>query len=88
MPANSGELVFDALLALGYTVEVADDGRVLATKGEQTLSGKAGQGTIEWMDRGLAYQVLEQAYIARLRQRIATSGTNASRDSTLGASTR
>lgn len=70
MLANTGEQVFDALLSLGFEVDIADDGTIIAKKGDQTLHGKAQHGTIEWSDRSLTYQVIEQAYIAKLRQRV------------------
>jgi len=70
MPVPNGEQVLDALLALGYTVEIADDGAITATDGARTLQGKASQGAIEWSDRSATFRVLEQAYIARLRQRV------------------
>lgn len=70
MTTNTGEQVFEALLSLGYSLDIADDGTIVSVKGSQTLRGRAQQGTIEWTDRSLAYQVIEQAYIAKLRQRI------------------
>lgn len=69
MLTNTGEQVFDALLSLGFDVDIADDGTITAIKGAQTLRGKAQHGTIEWSDRSLTYQVIEQAYIAKLRLR-------------------
>lgn len=73
MMVATGEQVLDALLALNYDVEITDAGKITATKGEQTLHGKAEHGTIEWSDRSLTYQIIEQAYIARLRKRISDS---------------
>lgn len=73
MMVATGEQVLDALLALNYDVEITDAGKITATKGEHTLHGKAEHGTIEWSDRSLTYQVIEQAYIARLRKRISDS---------------
>jgi len=70
MVTNTGEQVLDALLVLGYAVEIADDGKITATDGKQTLNGKAEQGTIEWNDRSSTYKVLQQAYIVTLRKRI------------------
>ena len=70
MTTNTGEQVFEALLSLGFDLTIADDGTISAIKGTQTLRGKAQQGTIEWTDRSAAYQVIERAYIAKLRQRI------------------
>ena len=73
MLTNSGELVLDALLVLGYSIEIADDGKITATDGKQTLHGKAEHGAIEWSDRSATYRVLELAYIAKLRKRIGES---------------
>ncbi|MGZ3716443.1 MAG: hypothetical protein ACXVA4_13560 [Ktedonobacterales bacterium] len=70
MLTNAGEQVLDALLVLGYSVEIADDGKITATDGKQTIHGKAEHGAIEWSDRSATYRVLEQAYIAKLRNRI------------------
>lgn len=70
MNTNTGEQILDALLVLGYTVEIADDGKITAAGGKQTLYGKAEHGAIEWSDRSATYRVLEQAYIAKLRKRI------------------
>jgi hypothetical protein len=70
MPINEGEEVLDALLLLGYSVEIADDGTITATKGADTLRGKAAMGTIEWPDRSAVHRVREQAYLARLRARV------------------
>jgi hypothetical protein len=77
-------LVPGAPLGLGYAVEVTDDARVKVTKGEHTLTGTACE--IEWASRGLAHQVLAQASLVKLRQRIVTSGLNVSRADGLGAS--
>lgn len=73
MLTTTGEQILDALLVLGYSVEIADDGKITATDGKQAIYGKAEHGTIEWSDRSVTYRVLEQAYIARLRKRIAES---------------
>ncbi|MGZ3602696.1 MAG: hypothetical protein ACXWQR_13040 [Ktedonobacterales bacterium] len=70
MLTNAGEQVLDALLVLGYSVEIADDGKITATDGKQTIHGKAEHGAIEWSDRSATYRVLELAYIAKLRNRI------------------
>lgn len=70
MATNEGEQVFDALLLLGYTIEINDEGSVTATKGPDVLHGNAESGTVVWSDRSPTYQVLRQAYIARLRLRV------------------
>ncbi len=70
MPINDGEEVLDALLLLGYSVEIADDGTITATNGAETLRGKAAMGTIEWADRSAVHRTRERAYLARLRARV------------------
>ena len=70
MAGNEGEQVFDALLLLGYTIEIDDEGSVTAAKGPDVLQGSVESGTVVWSDRSLMYQVLRQAYIARLRLRV------------------
>lgn len=70
MATNEGEQVLDALLLLGYSIEISDEGKVTAGKGMDVLQGNAESGTIVWSDRSLIYQVLRQAYIARLRLRV------------------
>lgn len=72
MATDHGERVLDDLIALGYDIEMADDGNITATKAEQrTLHGKAQHSGIEWDDRSLVYRITEQAYIAKIRRRIA-----------------
>jgi len=70
MPANDGEEMLDALVFLGYTVDIADDGSIRATNGTETIHGKAWSGSIEWADRSAIYHVRERAYITRLRARV------------------
>jgi hypothetical protein len=70
MVTDSGEHVLDALIVLGYAIEIADDGTITATNGKQTVTGKAEHGAIEWKDRSQTYHLLEQAYIAKLRKRV------------------
>jgi hypothetical protein len=70
MPVNDGEEVLDALLLLGYSIEIADDGTITATNGADTLRGKAAMGTIEWSDRSAVHRTRERAYLARLRARV------------------
>jgi hypothetical protein len=70
MAANTGEQVFEALLMLGYHVEIAENGAITATKDGQMMRGKAEHGTIEWSDSSQVYQVMQLAYVARLRARI------------------
>lgn len=73
MATNEGEQVLDALLLLGYSVDISDEGKITATKGTETVRGNVETGTIVWSDRSLNYQVLRQAYITRLRLRVQTS---------------
>ncbi len=73
MVTNNGEHVLDALLTLGYDVEITDEGKITATHGTDTLNGKAEHGAIEWSNRPMTFRIIEQAYIARLRKRIADS---------------
>jgi hypothetical protein len=70
MATNNGEQIFEALLALNYHVEIAEDGKITATKGAQTIRGKAEHGAIEWADSSEVYQVMQLAYVAKLRGRI------------------
>lgn len=73
MTNQTGEHVLDALVALSYQIEISDDGRITATNGEQTVTGKAEHGAIEWTDRSQIFRIIEQAYIVRLRRRVAQS---------------
>ena len=70
MAVNTGEQIFEALLSLGYHVEISDGGKITATKDAQTIHGKAEHGTIEWSDSSQVYQVMQLAYVAKLRRRI------------------
>lgn len=74
MANDNGERVLDDLIALGYVIDMTDDGKITATKDGQTLYGKAEHGAIEWADRSQVYAITEQAYIAQLRRRIAAAG--------------
>jgi hypothetical protein len=74
MATDNGERVLDDLIALGYFIDMTDDGKITATKDGQTLYGKAEHGAVEWADRSKVYAVTEQAYIARLRRRIGAAG--------------
>ena len=70
MATNEGEQVLDALLLLGYSIEISDEGIVTATKGSDVLHGNAESGTVVWSGRSLIYQVQRQVYIACLRLRV------------------
>ena len=74
MATNNGEQIFEALLTLGYHVEIAEDGKITATKDGQTIRGKAEHGAIEWADSSQVYQVMQLAYVAKLRGRIREFG--------------
>lgn len=73
MTNQTGEHVLDALVALGYQIEITDDGHITATNGERIVTGKAEHGAIEWADRSQIFHITEQAYIVRLRKRVAQS---------------
>jgi hypothetical protein len=72
MATDNGEHVLDDLILLGYVIDVADDGKITATKGAHTVHGKAEHGAIAWSDRSAIFHIAEQAYIARLREHIAS----------------
>lgn len=72
MATDNGEHILDDLLVLGYAIEVSDDGKITATKDTHTVHGKAEHGAIAWSDRSVIFHIAEQAYIARLRQHIAS----------------
>ena len=78
MATNNGEQILDALLMLGYHVELAEDGKITATKDAQTIRGKAEHGAIEWADSSQVYQVMQTAYVAKLRGRIQEFSAHAS----------
>ena len=80
MATNEGEQVLDALLLLGYSVDISDEGTITATKGTETLRGNVETGTIVWSDRSQNYQVLRQAHIARLRLRVQASQSSSRPD--------
>jgi hypothetical protein len=67
MTVNEGEAALDALLLLGYAVEISDSGVMSATLDEDVIEGRATTGAIEWRDRSAMFRVRERAYIARLR---------------------
>jgi hypothetical protein len=70
MVTNNSEHLLDAVLSLGYDVEITDEGTITATNGTGNLHGIAAHSAIEWTDRSLTFHVLERAYIAKLRKRI------------------
>ena len=72
MESESGENVFDALLALGFTVAVADDGRITAQKGTARVAGTVERegGAISWSaENNELTDLLFQARVHELNQR-------------------
>ena len=80
MTVNEGEAALDALLLLGYAVEISDSGVITATLDEDVIEGRATAGTIEWRDRSAMFHVRERAYIARLRARVHQTQVAASQE--------
>jgi hypothetical protein len=80
MPANSaeGEAVLDALLLLGYSVEISDSGAITATLGDEVIQGQTTAASIEWRNPSAMYRVRERAYIAQLRARVRDAQVTAS----------
>ena len=70
MTANEGEAMFDALLVLGYSVEISDSGAVTATLGDEVIQGQTTATSIEWRNPSVMYRVRERAYIMQLRARV------------------
>ena len=79
MQANEGEATFDALLLLGYSVEIGDSGAITATLGDEVIQGQTTANTIEWRNPSAMYRVRERAYIAQLRARVRDAQVAASR---------
>jgi hypothetical protein len=70
MKANEGEAMLDALLVLGYSVEIGDSGMITATLGDEVIQGQTTSTSIEWRNPSAMYRVRERAYILLLRERI------------------
>jgi len=70
MTANEGEATFDALLVLGYSVEIGDSGEITATLGDEVIQGQTTATSIEWRNPSAMYRVRERAYIMQLRARV------------------
>jgi hypothetical protein len=83
MAANDGEATFDALLLLGYSVEISDSGAITATLGEEVIQGQTTATSIEWRNPSAMYRVRERAYIAHLRARVHDAHGAANRGLTL-----
>jgi hypothetical protein len=80
MTANEGEAMFDALLLLGYSVEIGESGMITATLGDEVIHGQTTANAIEWRNPSAMYRVRERAYILHLRERIQQVQVAASRD--------
>jgi hypothetical protein len=70
MTANEGEATFDALLLLGYSVEIGDSGDITATLGDEVIQGQTTATSIEWRNPSAMYRVRERAHIMQLRARV------------------
>jgi hypothetical protein len=79
MTAHEGEAVLDALLLLGYTVEIGDSGAITATLGDEVIHGQTTANTIEWRNPSAMYRVRERAYIVQLRARVRNTQVAANR---------
>ena len=88
MTVNEGEAVFDALLLLGYSVEIGESGEITATLGDEVIQGQTAATSIEWRNPSAMYRVRERAYILRLRERIQQAQVAPSRSSKFEGSDR
>jgi hypothetical protein len=79
MTANEGEAGLDALLSLGYRVEIGESGMITATLGDEVIHGQTTAAAIEWRNPSAMYRVRERAYIAQLRARVRDAQGAASR---------
>jgi hypothetical protein len=79
MTNMESEAALDALLLLGYAVEISDSGAITARLGSDVIEGQATAGTIEWRDRSAMFRVRERAYIVKLRARVHAAQVAASR---------
>jgi hypothetical protein len=79
MTANEAEATFDALLMLGYCVEISDSGEITATLGDEVIHGQTTATSIEWRNPSAMYRVREQAYIMQLRARVHDAQVEANR---------
>jgi hypothetical protein len=79
MGAYEGEAALDALLLLGYVVEIGESGMITATLGDEVIHGQTTANAIEWRNPSALYRVRERAYILRLRERIQQAQVAASR---------
>jgi hypothetical protein len=65
-----GEQVFDALVKTGWQIDVADDGKITATKGDSQITGQIESSRdILWGNLAIVDKVLHEARILELRER-------------------
>ncbi len=83
MAVNDGEATFDALLLLGYSVEIGESGMITATLGDEVIHGQTTANAIEWRNPSAMYRVRERAYILHLRELIQQAHVAARRGPTL-----
>ena len=79
MPANEGEAVLDALLLLGYRVEIGDSRAISAILGDEVMQSQTTATSIEWRNPSAMYRVRERAYIVQLRARLRDAQAAANR---------
>jgi hypothetical protein len=70
MTVTEGEATFDALLLLGYSVEIGDSGDITATLCDEVIHGQTTATSIEWRDPSAMYRVRERAHTMQLRARV------------------
>jgi hypothetical protein len=83
MTYMESEAALDALLLLGYAVEIADSGAIAARLGSDVIEGQATAVAIEWRDRSAMFRVRGRAYIAKLRAHVHAAQVAASRGAAL-----
>jgi hypothetical protein len=88
MGADEGEAGLDALLLLGYSIEIGESGMITATLGDEVIHGQTTENAIEWRNPSAIYRVRERAYILLLRERIQQAQVAASRSSKIAGSDR
>jgi len=88
MTVNEGEAGLDALLLLGYSVEIGESGMITATQGDEVIHGQTTANAIEWRNPSAMYRVRERAYILLLRERIQQAQVAAGRSSKIEGSDR
>jgi hypothetical protein len=83
MGAHEGEAALDALLLLGYSVEIGESGMITAILSDEVIHGQTTANAIEWRNPSAMYRVRERAYILQLRERIQQAQIAASRSATI-----